>query len=63
MAGWRGAERDQAADSAESQWTAATSAALTSLLDHIAEELAREYVRLMELASNPSGADHDNEAN
>ena len=30
--------------------------ALTALLDHIAEDLAREYVRLMERAASDGGA-------
>jgi hypothetical protein len=42
-------------------WTTATNPALRSLLDHIAEELAREYVRLMERAANPVEVRHDRE--
>ena len=61
MAGWRGAEPDQSAGAVEPPWTTATNPALTSLLDHLAEELAREYVRLMELAANPVEVRHDNE--
>jgi hypothetical protein len=32
-----------------------TDAALTALLDHLAAELAREYVRLMEMAGKNEG--------
>jgi len=42
-------------------WSPTTNPAVAALLDHLAEELAREYVRLMEqaaqddqLAPNPS---------
>jgi hypothetical protein len=52
MTGWQGAERDQSADATEPPWTASTNPALTSLLDHLAQELAREYVRLMKLAAD-----------
>ena len=61
MSGWRGAEPDQPAGATEQPWTEAKNPALTSLLDHIAEELAREYVRLMELAANPVEVREDNE--
>ncbi len=33
--------------------------ALTALLDHIADELAREYVRLMKAAADDEGAGHE----
>lgn len=36
-------------------WSPATNAAFRELLDHLADELAREYVRLMkEAAAEPS---------
>ncbi len=35
-----------------SSWSPAANPAVTALLDHLAEELAREYVRLMEKAAN-----------
>ena len=35
----------------ERVWDPGENAALAQLLDHIAEELAREYVRLMEAAA------------
>lgn len=35
---------------AEQAWDPSKNAAVTKFLDHIAEELAREYVRLMEAA-------------
>jgi hypothetical protein len=34
-------------------------AAMTALLDHLAEELAREYVRLMEKAAHDERIDDD----
>lgn len=34
-------------------------AAVTALLDHLAEELAREYVRLMEKAARDESIDGD----
>lgn len=37
--------------SAERAWNPDENAALAQLLDHIAEELAHEYVRLMEAAA------------
>jgi ABC-type polar amino acid transport system ATPase subunit len=37
----------------------AADAAVTALLDHLAEELAREYVRLMEKAVGDEGIDGD----
>ena len=37
----------------------AADAALTALLDHLAEELAREYVRLMEKAAGDERIDGD----
>ena len=37
----------------------AANAALTALLDHLAEELAREYVRLMEKAAGEERIDGD----
>lgn len=37
--------------------SASIAPALTALLDHIAEDLAREYVRLMEVAARKDGAD------
>jgi hypothetical protein len=36
-------------------WDAAANPAVTALLEHLAEELAREYVRLMELAAEKEG--------
>lgn len=38
----------------EGDWGSLTNPAITALLDHVAEELAREYVRLME---NAAGVD------
>lgn len=35
----------------EEDWSALTNPAVTALLDHVAEELAREYVRLMKNAA------------
>jgi hypothetical protein len=61
MAGWQEAECDGPSAATQGPWTAATNPALRSFLDHIAEELAREYVRLMERAADPVGADHDNQ--
>lgn len=43
-------ERPLPADE-DGAWSPRANAALTELLDHIAEELAREYVRLMERAA------------
>ena len=40
----------------ELAWTPYSAPALTALLDHIAEELAREYVRLMKAAAHDEGA-------
>jgi hypothetical protein len=37
----------------------AADAAVTALLDHLAEELAREYVRLMEKAAGDKRIDGD----
>jgi len=41
---------------AELAWNPSENAVLAHLLDHIAEELAREYVRLMELAAEEEAA-------
>ncbi len=35
-----------------SSWSPAANPAVTALLDHLAEELAQEYVRLMEHAAH-----------
>jgi len=61
MAGWQEAECDEPSVVMQPPWTAATNPALTSLLNHLAEELAREYVRLMELAANSAAVHHENE--
>ena len=44
-----GASREK--QRAERAWDAGENTALAQLLNHIAEELAREYVRLMEAAA------------
>ncbi len=38
-------------------WDPGTNSAITSLLDHLAEELALEYVRLMEEAAGQEASD------
>ena len=42
-------------------WTPDLNPAMTALLDHLAEELALEYVRLMEAAAQASQPDGDHE--
>ncbi len=39
----------------DSAWSPARDPAMAGLLDHLAEELAREYVRLMEEAAKNEG--------
>jgi hypothetical protein len=45
----------------ETVWTPEFNAAMTNLLDHLAEELALEYVRLMERAAEGPLSKHPNE--
>lgn len=49
------------APASETTWTPELNPAMTALLDHLAEELALEYVRLMEAAARASGPDGDHE--
>ena len=48
------AEKPNGALEVERGWNARENAAVTELLDHIAEELAREYIRLMDAAAKNS---------
>lgn len=41
----------------EGDWSSLTNPAVTALLDHVAGELAREYVRLMENAAKAGEAE------
>lgn len=41
----------------ERVWSPRANPAVAELLDHVAEELAREYVRLMESAAEADGAE------
>jgi hypothetical protein len=61
MAVWREAAGNEPPAETEQPWTFATNPALTSLLDHLAEELALEYARLMKLAADSGGPPNDSE--
>jgi len=50
------AEKPSGALEVERGWNSRENGALTELLDHIAEELAREYIRLMDAAAKNSTA-------
>ncbi len=47
-------EKPSSALEVERGWTPRENAAVTELLDYIAEELAREYIRLMDAAAKNS---------
>ena len=55
---YRAPDKERPADLA---WNPSENAVLAQLLDHIAEELAREYVLLMELAAEEEASRRDDD--